>query len=75
MRTVPSPILPHYPCDECGHIAWARMPLIGGQECVCTVCHPVRTWSHISEADFQAAHTKRTKFVPKFVQLVEEEAA
>jgi hypothetical protein len=56
MRTIPSPSLPAAPCDVCGRIAWARIPLIGGQECICTACYPVRTWSPVPEEEFAAAH-------------------
>lgn len=76
MKTIPTPILPNYACDDCGHVAWARIPLIGGHECICTICHPVRTWSPISDAEYRAAITKSTPKPPKvFAKPVESEAA
>lgn len=65
MKVIPTPILPSYPCDDCGHTACARMPLIGGRECVCSGCYPVRSWSPISDADHRAALKKSADKVPK----------
>lgn len=68
MKTVPTHILPAYPCDDCGHIAWARYPLIGGKECICSVCYPVRTWSRISDQEYRAWHHKNEWKKPKYVE-------
>ncbi len=73
VQTVPTPILPAYPCPKCGATRWARYPLIDGRECVCVQCYPVRTWSPISDEEYQQyCHVSAWKL--KLRQL-EKEAA
>lgn len=77
MKTIPTPILPSTPCPDCGVVLWARIPLIGGRECVCTRCYPVRTWSPISDAEHRAAITRTKQKAPKWMERIvpESEAA
>ncbi len=76
IKTVPWYELPSFPCEDCEKVAWARKPLIGGREFVCTHCFPVRLWSPISDADFRAAHSKTPPKKSKPVTVwTEDEAA
>lgn len=75
MKTIRDTHIPFFPCEDCGHVAWARMPLIGGREFVCTICHPVRSWSPISDAEYRAAITKTKPKAPRQFERDMEEAA
>lgn len=75
IKTVHTAELPTYPCEDCDHVAWARKPLIGGREVVCTHCFPVRLWSPISAEEFAKWHTKSPPKKTKPPVYYEEEAA